>query len=562
MIRLPLGRLTVLVLLAMAILSPRARAQADSGSRTPPDTTPQAGPGAPVVLRGDTLFEIRTRLGPFTAARRAEAVRARLDQILHEPLLRRDSLTVLEGEGTTDVMLGDLIITTVTAADAVAEGKTRAVLAQERALRISAALAGGSFWTIVKAILLGALFTLLATAVLVLALKGLNRSYRLVSLKLESWRSTRIPALRLQRLEVLSATRMTDLLKGAARVFRIAAIVILLYFYLPLVLSFFPWTRGVASNIFGWVTDPLKQVGTSFLSYLPNVFFIAVIVLVIRYVLKFVHLVFQGIAGGTLALPNFPPDWAEPTYKIVRFLIIMFGVVIVFPYLPGSGSDAFRGVSVFVGVLFSLGSSSAIANVVAGVVLTYMRPFRVGDRVKIADTIGDVVEKTLLVTRIRTIKNTDITVPNAMVLSSHIVNYSSSARDRGLILHTGVTIGYDVPWRQVHELLLAAAGATEGIRDMPKPFVLQTSLDDFYVSYELNAYTETPGVMAGIYSELHQQIQDKFNEAGVEIMSPHYGAQRDGNTIAIPEDYRAEGYEAPAFRLERLGGHRPAEGRS
>ncbi|MDH5275865.1 MAG: mechanosensitive ion channel family protein, partial [Gammaproteobacteria bacterium] len=227
--------------------------------------------------------------------------------------------------------------------------------------------------------------------------------------------------------------------------------------------------------------------------------------------------------------------------------------VVIFPYLPGSGSPAFQGVSIFLGVLFSLGSTSAIANVVAGLVLTYMRPFRNGDRVKIADTVGDVLERDLLVVRVRTIKNVDVTIPNSMVLSNHIINFSACARDPGLILHSSVTIGYDAPWRQVHDLLTAAASRTPGIEKEPAPFVLQTALDDFYVRYELNATTSTPNRMAEIYSELHANIQDAFNEAGVEIMSPHYVAARDGSQSTIPADHLPASYIAPPFRILPVG---------
>ena len=190
-----------------------------------------------------------------------------------------------------------------------------------------------------------------------------------------------------------------------------------------------------------------------------------------------------------------------------------------------------------------------MGNIIGGIVITYMRPFIIGDRVKIADTIGDITEKTLLVTRIRTIKNVDITIPNAMVLGSHIINYSTSAKNKGLILHTTVTIGYDAPWRKVHELLKAAAAATENVLTEPAPFILQTALDDFYVHYELNAYTDKPNIMANIYSNLHQNIQDKFNEGGVEIMSSHYSTIRDGNQVTIPKDYLPKEYKVPAFRL-------------
>lgn len=191
-----------------------------------------------------------------------------------------------------------------------------------------------------------------------------------------------------------------------------------------------------------------------------------------------------------------------------------------------------------------------ISNVVAGVILTYMRPFQLGDRVKIADTVGDIIEKTLLVTRVRTIKNVDITIPNSLILGAHIINFSSSSfNPPPLILHTSVTIGYDAPWRTVHELLKKAAAATPHILKTPEPFVLQTALNDFYVSYEINAYTDEPNLMATIYSDLHQQIQDTFNEAGLEIMSPHYTQVRDGNKTTIPEEYLPKSYQAPAFRI-------------
>jgi small-conductance mechanosensitive channel len=228
-------------------------------------------------------------------------------------------------------------------------------------------------------------------------------------------------------------------------------------------------------------------------------------------------------------------------------------LVLIFPYLPGSGSPAFQGVSVFLGVLLSLGSSSAIANLVAGLVITYMRPFKIGDRVKIGDITGDIVEKTTLVTRIRTVKNEDVTVPNSAVLSSSTINYSTytAQPDSGLIIHTTVTIGYDAPWEDVHRVLLEAAARTNLILKDPPPFVLQTSLDDFYVSYQVNGFTKEANNQARLYSQLHQNIQNCFNEAGIEIMSPHYMSARDGNMTTIPSSYLGSEYEAPAFRIAK-----------
>jgi small-conductance mechanosensitive channel len=231
---------------------------------------------------------------------------------------------------------------------------------------------------------------------------------------------------------------------------------------------------------------------------------------------------FQAIQRGRLTFAGFDPDWALPAYKIARTAFIAFTVVVAYPYIPGSESPAFKGVSLFLGVVFSIGSSSSIANIVAGYMVIFRRAYKVGDRVKIGEQLGDVVELRLQATHLRTIKNEEIIVPNSLVLNTQVTNYSSLARKGGLILHTMVTIGYDAPWRQVHALLLLAAERTEGLLRKPMPFVLQTALNDFYVSYELNAYTDRPQEMVQIYSELHRNIQDAFNEHGVQIMSPHY----------------------------------------
>ncbi len=518
------------------------------------DTTPQQPTGAAVIVRKDTLFYIHGDLGPFSPAERAAALSRRIEDLARDPLAKGADVRVVDTAGVTDIRLGDVVVMTVTERDAVESGFPRIQVAQQYALQIQEAVRAGEAGASLKSILLGVLWTILATAVLVVLFRIFNWVFPRLYQKLESWRGTRIPSLRIQKLELLSANRLTDTLIGTARILRIVAVVFVLYIYLPLVLSFFPWTRDLSDRLFRYVVDPAGNAWSAFVAYLPSLFAVVVIVIIFRYVLKFIHVFFQGIETGAISLPSFHADWAEPTYKIVRFLVFVFAAIVIYPYLPGSDTAAFKGISVFLGVLISFGSSSAIANVVAGVVMTYMRPFQLGDRVKIADTVGDIVDKTLLVTRVRTIKNVDITVPNAMVLSSHIINYSSTAREGGLILHTGVTIGYDVPWKQVHQLLIDAASRTGGIMKEPKPFVLQTSLDDFYVSYELNAYTDTPNTMARTYSELHQNIQDAFNEAGVEIMSPHYGAMRDGNQVTIPSNYLPKTYEAPAFRLFNLGG--------
>lgn len=516
------------------------------GGQEPPDSTP-APSGAPVVFDNDTLFTLYGRLGPFGPVERAGSIQTRLPGIAAGLASGRDSITVSELEQRTELLVGDVVLMTILDADAAPVGVPRQALATAWASRIQQVVSARSHARGLTALSLDAAKALATTLVLLGLLFGLARLfvriYRLLS-------PAHLGPLRVKRLELLSAERLSEGLTGVARALRVLATVALLYLYVPLVLSFFPWTAPLSGQIVGYVVTPLRAAGAGFLAYLPKIFFIAVIVLVTRYLLKVIQLVFRAIGSGALSFDGFHRDWADPTFNIVRFLVIAFAAVVLFPYLPGAGSDAFKGVSLFVGVLFSLGSSGAVGNIIAGVVLTYTNAFRVGDRVQIGETVGDVVERTMLVTRIRTIKNVEITVPNGSVLSSQVINFSSQAASRGLILHTTVTIGYDAPWRQVHALLISAATATVHIKAEPAPFVLQTSLDDFYVSYQLNAYTDRPADMARTYSELHQAIQDRFNEAGVEIMSPHYRALRDGNQVTLPADHLPREYRAPAFRVE------------
>lgn len=393
------------------------------------------------------------------------------------------------------------------------------------------------------------LLIILYTVLLYGLIRGINYFTRLMVVSYRKWKGTKLRSLTIKNYELLSADRMTGALVLFTKVSRFILLIVVFYTYLGLTFNLFSFSQNWAKKLFDYVMTPLRTVWISVLDFLPNLFFIIVLMFVFRYLIKAVKFIFLEIDKGALRIEGFHQDWAIPTFKIVRFMILVLAAIIIFPYLPGSSSPFFQGISVFIGILFSLGSSSAIANMVSGVVLTYMRPFKIGDRVKIADTIGDVIEKTLLVTRVRTVKNVDITIPNSMVLGSHIINFSSSANDIGLILHATVGIGYDVPWKKVHELLIAAAKETEGVLADPPPFVHQKSLDDFAVTYEINVYTNKSNAMAGVYASLYAKIQDKFNEAGVEIMSPHYTALRDGNQTTIPRDYLPKEYKAPSFNI-------------
>lgn len=235
---------------------------------------------------------------------------------------------------------------------------------------------------------------------------------------------------------------------------------------------------------------------------------------------------------GNIHFKNFYSEWADSTYQIVKFLILFFVVVIVFPYLPGSGSPAFQGISIFVGVLVSLGSSSAISNIIAGIILTYMRAFRIGDFVQIGDKEGILMDTSLLTIKIKTVKNVEISIPNSVVLSGNITDYSSYAREGNLILHTRVCMGYEVPFQKVESILKEAALISEGINSKKEPFVHVKELNDYYVEYELNAYTDKPQSMGGLYSELHKNIILGFESEGISLLLP---AQ---STVKIKEKER------------------------
>lgn len=541
-------RLSGIVLLLTFCLAAAAGAElkpAAAPAAVPEKVTVQSGA---VRLDGQILFLIQESVLSFTAEERAQAISERLLRLATEgdPTV---AFSAVDGEAATDIMAGDRIIMSVTDADARSAGMSRLELASAHSAAMQSAL--GAYLTERQShsLLLSTLYALAATAALLLAFWLLTRLFRWLQARIEAERGRLIRTLRFQSIEILSETRMITLLRQTFKGIRIILILVLLNIYLTTVLAFFPWTRHLAARLTGYVLDPLARVGLGFVAFLPNAFFIAVIIALTYLVIRVTRFAFDEVAKGRINLPGFHADWAAPTFNIVRFLVIAFAVVVAFPYLPGADSPAFKGVSVFLGVLFSLGSTSAVGNIVAGVIITYMRPFKIGDRVRIGETVGDIVEKTLLITRIRTIKHVDITIPNAIVLSSHMTNYSSAVQEYGLILHTTVTIGYDVPWRQVHELLIAAAKGTDHILALPPPFVLQTSLDDFYVSYELNAYTDKPSSMALTYSLLHQNIQDQFNTAGVEIMSPHFAQLRDGNATTIPASYLPADYVPPEFRL-------------
>jgi len=498
----------------------------------------------------DTLFFVYTKIGASTAKERALRISSKIQELYDDDFLILDSLRWQKTESGTDIIYLDNIIASISESDALWEETTSERLAQERVGKIKYSITSTREDNSLIKVLIRILLVIVVITFTWLALKLVNRGRNRLQTTLDQKESIWFKDLSYQDYTFLSVSQQLQALAVIIKIFQWLIYALLFYIALPIIFSIFPFSRNWANALFQLIWSPFKGMLHSIWDYLPNLFSILVIYFVMKYVIRFVKYIFNEIEESKLKINGFHADWAMPTYSIVRFLLYAFMFILIFPYLPGSDSNIFKGVSVFIGILFSLGSSSAIANMVAGLVITYMRPFKIGDRIKIGDVAGDVLEKTLLVTRLRTIKNEIITIPNSAVLSGNTTNYTSASKELGLIIHSSVTIGYDVPWLKVHEALNEAAKRTEYLLKTPKPFVLQTSLEDFYVAYQINAYTREAAKQALIYSGLHQNIQDVFNEGGIEILSPHYRAARDGNMSTVPANYLPKDYEAPSFRIK------------
>lgn len=498
------------------------------------DSLRQVTQGVPVIVDDDTLFYFYAKRGGHTPQQRAENVANDITALGKRFNLKPDSLYIESSDIVTDVMYDNKVIVSFTDQDGLWEGCTRDQLAAEKRLVILEKLKvmkeEHGFLQLCKQV---AYFVLVLVGQFLL-FWGTNWLFRRVKVRIVKLRNTRLKPFSIQDYELLDTHKQVKLLIFLASLVRYAFMLLQLLLSVPLLFSIFPQTKNLAFQLFSYIWNPVKSILVGIVSYIPNLFTIFVICLAIRYLVRLFRYLAGEVQSERLKLRGFYPDWAIPTYHIIRFLLYAFMIAMIYPYLPGSNSGVFQGISVFVGLIVSLGSSTVIGNIIAGLVITYMRPFKIGDRIKLNDTTGNVIEKTPLVTRIRTPKNEVVTIPNSFVMSSHTVNFSQSAREYGLIIHSEVSIGYDVPWRKVNKLLIEAALNTPGVVDDPRPFVLSTSLNDWYPVYQVNAYIKDADKLAQIYSDLHQNIQDRFCEEGVEIMSPHYMAMRDGNASTVP----------------------------
>jgi small-conductance mechanosensitive channel len=437
--------------------------------------------GYPVTLDGNVLFTIQAPRAPYTAEQRARDSSADLFEVAKDRNVRAEHFRIVPGETDTIVLAGRTFLLALTDEDARREHRSRAELVAERTRIIEQAIADyrrRAPWVMARSIALAAL----CWVAIALLLRTLRVSTRRIVTKLDDRYHRFLASRNLDSLHKHFGKQLFRMTNGAVRFSTAVVAVVAVSMAASYSLGLFPETAGISRVVLDRLQSAAAFVARSLIAYLPRLAVVLLVIAATYCVIKVLGSLARAVESGAISIPGFASEWATPTNRILDFVLVVFALVVVFPYLPGGDSPAFRGISIFIGVLVSLGSISAMGNLIAGITLTYMRAFHVGDRVKISDTVGDVLERSLLVTRLRTIKNVEIVIPNSMMLSAHILNYSVEANDKGLILNTTVTFGYSTPWRTVHRLLIQAALGVEGILAEPPPFVLQTSLDDVHVT--------------------------------------------------------------------------------
>ncbi len=507
--------------------------------------------GYPVVgVLNDTLFSLYARLGSFTPQERAKNISDRIENLYDDDFMNPDSLYVAHSDTFRDIMYQDKILMSVTETDAIWNNSTIDELAQKYLGLIQHSIKNARVEKSLPRLLTRIGLVILTIVVLVFMIIGVNKLFRFLNKYVQEKKRHWFKNLKYRDYTYLSAEQEIKLVSKIFGFLRWVTIITMLFLVIPIIFSIFPFTRGWADWLFGMIWKPFRRMLLSLWNYLPNLFTILIIYVVFKYLIRLIRYFFKEIESGKLKITGFHKDWALPTFTIIRVLLYAFAFIMIFPYLPGSDSPIFKGVSVFLGLLVSLGSSSAIANMVAGLVITYMRPFAIGDRIKINDISGDVIEKTILVTRLKTITNEEITIPNSAILTGNTINYSRFEKDPGLILNTTATIAYDVPWKKAHDMLIEAGLRCKDVLRKPKPYVIQSALNEFYASYKIHVYINDAKIQLKVLSELHGHIQDICNENGIELILPHYLAHRSAQNMVINPDYMPKDPKCPPFDVK------------
>lgn len=478
--------------------------------------------GRPIVFEKDTLYYLYTSYGPYDIDTRVKYVEEKLKELYNDPYFVADSIKIKPAGDYLSVMYNDKTITGVSMVDALWENSSQTELAQRYANIIKNTIVKYKEQNSLKSVLIRLAELLLVLFIAFILVWAINRLFDFLKKIALNSEHRFLTSIRIRNYDFIKKPGIVKALVKLLAILRIVFLLFLLITIIPLIFDIFPSTQYLSKIIVQWISEPIKNVGIAIIGYLPHLFYIVIIAVITRYVLKILRFFALEIERGILKIKGFHPEWAHTTYVLARMMLWVLALVIMFPHLPGSDSDAFKGISIFLGVLISLGSSSAISNAIAGIVISYMRPFQVGDWIKSGEIIGAVIEKNALVTRLKTINNEDITIPNSAILSGATMNFTSIGKEIGLALNVQVKVRYDYSDNLVEELLIEAALKTNGISPKPHPYIFQISLSELNAVYELNAYTFHPENMYFIKSHLTKNIQSTFRQANIEIFSTQY----------------------------------------
>ncbi|MBQ8988629.1 MAG: mechanosensitive ion channel [Prevotella sp.] len=487
------------------------------------DSLRRITPGVPLVVEGDTLLYIYASLGGEDAVHRVESAIRKITNVGKSLRPVADSLHIFESDYTADIMCGEMVLLRVSDLDGLWSGLSRSELAELQKDILSKEIQKLQSQYGMQAKLHGfgwALFLIVVQIIFFLLTVWFIRRLRHRIL----WDAGgKIKPLVIKDYELLSIQQVKRILLFLTRVLQVVLVIFQLIISLPLLFSIFPETEKFTWNMINYVWEPLRDMAIAIFYYIPNLVRIIVVIWAVRLMLRGLRHLTDAIASGSLKFDRFYQDWAEPTYQIIRIFIITFTLVVIWPWLPGSDTGIFKGVSIFVAALFSLGSTTTVGNLISGIIITYMRPFIVGDYVRIGEREGEVVEKNAFITRLKDIKGNLITVPNNSILSQQTVNYTAALRHgEGSIVHSDFTFTYKVPRATIESYLLEGASRCSLLMKEPKPFVLVTALEDFYTRYEINGYTKETDRLFEVYSEMHKHIIDVFLEHDLDPTSSHF----------------------------------------
>jgi small-conductance mechanosensitive channel len=529
--------LVAVMLVVLTLASPNSFAQSGAEEK-------QIREPAELTLANRHIFTMRSAGLAASPADRARAVQANLVLVVQRGgPLEVSTRTLSEGIA---VMVDDSLVFRVLAEDASPElGESVQMVTDAAVSNLRTAFDEMNELNDWRRLLTAVGYTLLATLVFAGLMWALWRGYTALARRMRGFVTRRAEQLSSGwSRHVAGRVGLTNLATVPLRMLAWLLSVLLLYEWLMLVLGFFPYTRPWSERLLGQLLDALGSFGSGILEAIPGLVFVLLIFLVTRFVIRVMRVLFEGIQAGRVEVGWLDEATVRPTERLLTAIIWLFALVAAYPYLPGSGSEAFKGIGVFVGLMLSIGASGIVNQAVSGLMLMYTRALRPGEFVQIGETEGTVTSVGFLNTQIETLRHELINIPNAVIASSVTRNYSRLARDGGVRVATKITIGYDTPWRQVQAMLLMAADRTASLAKDPAPRVLQTALQDFYVEYTLLVTVPDPSLKYAALSELNAHIQDVFNEHDVQIMSPNYVADPEAPKIVPKEKW----FEPPAAR--------------